>query len=263
MLHPMIHAETGRQDVEWALLRGDDLAMYDHASGVFGLDPAVPWASLTEHPTASGLYAGRFSYKVPDGWYAYAYRIAEEDHALGTEQVLVEGSDDRIEFVGGPDPIPPAPVPQLVNGTFAAPVLPPKTNHTGPPDGWVATGKATVASNGAPGTSGNSPGGWEGQFAVLEGVCTLSQAIPSWVAGTYGIYLKHAQRTPGSRHKIEVRVGGKPVASYTSSRPDFTGIMTPGFVLEAGDHELSFVGSNPDATPGATLIDVVTLARLA
>lgn len=110
MLRPMTEAEAGT-GVEWLLLRGDDRAVYDHASGAFSAKPAVPAAALAEHPEVPGLHSGSFDYKaIPDGWYVYAYRDAKSRALLGTEQVLVLGGDDRVPFVASLVPTP-APTP--------------------------------------------------------------------------------------------------------------------------------------------------------
>lgn len=261
--------------VGYSVRRRADGAVLDPAANSFG-PPPRPSPDVPIGLPAIGEEAkpnlGRFSLTLPDpmtsSWEDGIYEVWFHNQTTNTifdgyAVRMIDGDDTPPEFRPSLPPIPAGPVvPTLVNGGFALPILPPRTAATSPPDAWTATGSAWLASNGSPGTEGNSPAPDEGQFAVISGGSILSQLVPEWEAGPYAVYVKFAKRASSGTHRFSVLVDGAPIATYTANRTDFSGVMTPTFTVSDGSHTLGFGGVS-DADPNASsLIDRVQLVRV-
>jgi hypothetical protein len=273
MLHLQTIAPTGTK-VGYSLRRRPDGLAYDAAANAFAAPP-IKLPSVPDAPPAvpeeAAPYLGRFSLALPDAttsaWPDGIYEVWFHDAKSG---VVIDGY--LVEMISGDDtpkrdrpqvaPLPPGPaVPTLVNGGFASPVLPAKTNSSNPPDGWTATGPIGLATNRSPGTEGNDLAPDEGQFLVLPGGSTLSQTL-AFPKGSFAVYVKWSMKSASKAHAFWVAIDGKPIATYSGPRLDFSGVMTPAFALEAGDHVVSFAGSTVLGPDACSLLDRVQVVRV-
>lgn len=264
MLRLRTIAPTGTR-VGYTLRRWSDGAPYTPASNAFGGSAPVTPAPIAEEAVP---FLGRFSATLPDsatsGWADGIYEVTFHDaKGVAIDGYLVEMiSGDDTPMRDRPQVAPLPAVPTLVNGGFATPVLPAKTNSSNPPDGWIATGPIGLAANRSPGTEGNDLAPDEGQFLVLPGGSTLSQTL-AFPAGTFAIYAKWAMKAGSKAHSFAILVDGKPIASYSSPRLDFSGVMTPAFTFASpGDHAVSFAGAAVLGPAACSLIDRVQVVRI-
>jgi autotransporter-associated beta strand protein len=141
--------------------------------------------------------------------------------------------------------------------------------NDGLPGGWVftkrdGTGNGGVAHDGSPWVN-TSPLGVQAGFLQRNGDMTQNIVIP--VAGGYMVAFKAANRPTKYADALEVKIDGVVKGSWTAATIDggavFKNYSADLGELQAGTHELRFVGTSPDNTDRATAIDAVQIIRIA
>jgi hypothetical protein len=268
MLHARTNYVTGAK-VGYTVRKwfGDTL---DPAANAFSPAPAAPILPTTEDGKPSlGSYRATLPDSLTKDWADGIYEVNFHDMASGeaidgylVEMIAGDDTPTRDRPAPAPPPAPPI-VPAVLNGGFASPSLPSKASSPAAPEGWVAAGPVSLATNGSPGCEGNALAPDEGQFLVLPGGSALTQVVKGWQAGTYVLYLKFAMKAASKAHSFEVRIDDRKVGAASLPRLDFSGVATAPFDVQAGDHAISFVGAAALGPQACTLIDRVDIYRKA
>jgi len=141
--------------------------------------------------------------------------------------------------------------------------------NDGLPGGWVftkrdGTGNGGIAHDGSPWVN-TSPLGVQAGFLQRNGDMTQNIVIP--VAGGYMVAFKAANRPSKGADALEVKIDGVVKGSWTAAEIDggavFKNYSAGLGELQAGTHELRFVGTSPDNADRATAIDAVQIIRIA
>ena len=160
-----------------------------------------------------------------------------------TDQVVATFQDP-----GGAEPLPLSvgdpdfEAPSVGSGSYADYLYDP----TGSP--WTFSGGAGVAGNGSGFTSGNPDAPQGTQVAFLQSSTgSISQSLDFEVPGSYVVSFQAAQRgnyQVGGNQTIEVLLDGTVVGTITPSGTSYATYSTEPFAVTAGDHTLTFEGTN-------------------
>lgn len=131
--------------------------------------------------------------------------------------------------------------------------------------GWTFLSSTGIAAVGSAFGMTNPPNGT--QAAFLQGLGTFSQAISGFTAGSYQLQLSaqgrnFAQGTNPFRVQVDgndVNFGGSPIVT-PAVQSSFTSFLSDSFVLTAGLHTLTFIGTNAGVGGGdrTSFIDAVS-----
>jgi hypothetical protein len=124
---------------------------------------------------------------------------------------------------------------------------------------WKFDDNSGVAGNGSGFTSGN-PNAPEGtQVAFLQGTGSFSQSA-TFTAGTYTLNFMAAQRGnfQASSQTFQVLVDGVVIGTFTPGSTTYTG-FSASFTVTAGNHTITFVGTNPNGGDNTAFIDQVQI----
>jgi hypothetical protein len=128
---------------------------------------------------------------------------------------------------------------------------------------WTFGSGSGVAGNGSDFTSGNPDAPQGTQVAFLQGYGgSISQAV-NLAAGTYSIRFSAAQRvnSQASQQSVQVVVDGVDVGDFAPAGPDYAAYSTNNFLVSAGPHTISFVGTDPDGQDNTAFLDQVLIVQ--
>jgi hypothetical protein len=125
---------------------------------------------------------------------------------------------------------------------------------------WSFSGDAGVAGNGSGFTAGNPNAPQGTQVAFLQDTGSVSQSI-SLATGNYTVSFSAAQRGnfQASYQTIAVLIDGNLVGTFTPADTSYTAFTTMTFSVQAGVHDLSFVGLDPDGYDNSAFIDQLSI----
>ncbi|MFL5328273.1 MAG: hypothetical protein ACJ8C4_05115 [Gemmataceae bacterium] len=126
--------------------------------------------------------------------------------------------------------------------------------------GWTFNPSAGITANFSGFNNGNPPSPEGGQVAFIQGVGNFSQVI-TLTAGTYAIDFLAAQRgNIPSKETFNVLVDGQIIGNFNSvTGVGFQSQLTTSFPGTAGNHTLTFQGTNLFGGDNATFIDQVII----
>jgi hypothetical protein len=129
---------------------------------------------------------------------------------------------------------------------------------TGSP--WTFGGNAGISSNGSAFTSGNPNAPQGGQVAFLQGSATISQTAPC-DAGTYIITFNAAQRgNVQSSQTLQVLIDNKVIGAFNNiTGSAYTPQSTSSFTVTAGNHTITFQGTNLNGGDNTAFIDQIAV----
>jgi hypothetical protein len=129
---------------------------------------------------------------------------------------------------------------------------------------WTFTGAAGVSANGSAFTAGNpgAPQGSEVAFLQQKGAATEAVNL---AAGTYSISFNAAQRgNGGGAQTFQITVDGKIVGSFNSlTGTGYTALTTSTFTVTAGNHIISFQGTDAHGGDNTAFVDNVAITAQA
>ncbi|MBX7103146.1 MAG: hypothetical protein K1X57_03645 [Gemmataceae bacterium] len=133
-------------------------------------------------------------------------------------------------------------------------------NPTG--SGWTFAGTSGLAANNSGFTAGNAAAPDGSQVAFLQRNGSISQ-VTNFAAGTYTINFLAAQRALYSTHQtFQVLVDGKVVGSYNSvTGPGYSEYASSSFNVAAGNHTVTFQGTNLAGGDNTAFIDQITIVQ--
>src|SRR5262249_3086338 len=130
-------------------------------------------------------------------------------------------------------------------------------NPSGTP--WTFSGHSGISANGS-GFTGSNPNAPQGsQVAFLQGTSSISQAV-HFEAGTYSLSFQAAQRAGNSQtFQVKINDGSRDIVlgRFTPNGASYQSFTTDSFTVPAGNHTLSFVGTNPHGGDNTAFIDDV------
>lgn len=186
------------------------------------------------------------TFSVPAGSHTVAFQATNlngGDNTIFIDQINIEQLDNALVDSGFESATVPA-------GGF-------KYNPTG--TAWTYTGSAGVTSNNSGFTSGNTNAPQGGQSAFLQQLSSMSQKV-TFAAGTYYLGFNAAQRANyASNQTFQVLIDGNLVGSYDGFGTAYTNQYTIDFAVSAGDHTITFQGTNIHGGDNTVLIDQVTV----
>lgn len=147
----------------------------------------------------------------------------------------------------------------FANPGFELPVITPATFNpapTWPAGSWTGTGILASAGCAYEPPSGNPEGS---QYAILQGTSSLSQVVSVPVTADYKIQLSVAQRTFGTSQSVAVAVDGTTLATIGGITTAWKPYYSPSFNLAAGNHTISFTGTQPFGPDASMFIDGLAL----
>ena len=151
----------------------------------------------------------------------------------------------------------------LGDGGFEAPTLAANGYKYGPSGSpWTFAGPAGVTANDSAFTSGNPAAPQASQVAFLQGTAGISQKV-TFAAGTYTLSFAAAQRGNwGTPQTLQVLVDGTVVGTFNNlAGTGYTPLTTSSFTVAAGQHTVTFKGTNLYGGDSTVLIDQVSIAQ--
>jgi hypothetical protein len=144
--------------------------------------------------------------------------------------------------------------PALSNGTF-------KYNPTG--TSWSLSGNAGLATNGSAFTSGNAVAPQGNQVLFLQRQASASQVVTFYTDADYSISFNAAQRgNQPSAQTLQVAVDGVVVGTFNSLKgSNYNQQTTATFKMTAGQHTVTFQGTNLNGGDNTVFVDQVTVNR--
>jgi hypothetical protein len=125
---------------------------------------------------------------------------------------------------------------------------------------WTFLRGGGLAGNGSPFTSYNPVAPQGAQIAFLQGSGQADQLVKGWAAGDYEVSFKATQRAYFDSHQVvDVLIDGQVVSTITPGAPtSYQTYYTAAFPVTAGDHKLTFIGT--DLTKDNTaLLDAISI----
>src|SRR5205823_5485679 len=100
------------------------------------------------------------------------------------------------------------------------------------------------------------------QTAFLQGSGSMTQTLNDMSAGTYAVHFAAAKRgwSGGGQQSFNIYVDGNPVGSFSPASIAFSFYTTNTISLGAGNHTVSFAGTNVNGDNTA-FIDAVSLLK--
>jgi hypothetical protein len=138
-----------------------------------------------------------------------------------------------------------------------------KTFRYGPAgSAWVFTGSAGVSANGSGFTAGNPAAPQGSQAGFLQNKSTATETV-NLAAGSYTLGFSAAERVnKASNETFLVTVDGKVVGSFNNlSGGAYQSLSTSSFTVTAGNHTISFQGTNAYGGDNTVFLDQVTLTQ--
>ncbi len=129
---------------------------------------------------------------------------------------------------------------------------------------WTFVGPAGISANGSPFTVSNSEAPQGSQVGFLQEKGTATQTV-NLAAGTYAISFSAAQRgNGGGAQTFDVTVDGKVVGSFNNlTGTGYSALTTSTFTVTAGNHIISFQGTDAHGGDNTALIDNVAITAQA
>ncbi len=111
---------------------------------------------------------------------------------------------------------------------------------------WNFTGTAGLTGNGSAFTNGNANAPAGQQVAFIQNSGTLAQTITNWSSGNYTLSFQAAQRGNfgTSGEVLQILIDGTLAATFKPTSTSYASYTTPTFVVTAGTHTVSFIGTN-------------------
>lgn len=127
---------------------------------------------------------------------------------------------------------------------------------------WVFTGTSGVSSSASAFTAGSAAAPEGGQVAFLQNTGSFSQSV-NFTAGTYVLSFSAAQRANvASNQTFQVLVDGTLVGTFNNvTGSEYTQQSTSSFTVTAGNHTVTFVGTNLNGGDNTVLVDQVAVTQ--
>jgi hypothetical protein len=215
----------------------------------------------TFNVTVDGNVVGSFN-NVPGKAYTTqatsSFTVVDGNHTVAFVGTNANGGDntiflDQVSLTAQPAALNDSgfELPAGAGGTFAY-------NPTGTP--WTYTGTAGVTENGSPFTAGNPNAPQGSQVAFLQQTGKISQSV-NFAAGTYSLSFAAAQRgNVGGGNTVQVLVDNTVVGTYnTVSGANYTTLSTTSFTVGAGQHTVTFQGTNLNGGDRTAFIDQIAV----
>jgi hypothetical protein len=149
----------------------------------------------------------------------------------------------------------------IQDGGFEAMALAPATFRYDPAGSpWTFGGTAGISGNGSDFTAANPAGPQGNQVAFLQDRGTVTQTV-NFTAGTYTLAFSAAERASNATgiESFEVTVDGAVVGSFNSIvGTTYQTQSTSSFTVTAGNHVVSFIGTNANGGDNTIFLDQVS-----
>jgi hypothetical protein len=261
-------APQGRQ-VAFIQRNGSFRQVANFAAGAYSIQFAAAQRAFgsnfqTVQVLVDGKVVGSFNSISGTNYVSYAtstFNLTAGDHtitfqgtnlATGDNTVLI----DQIEFIEEPS--------GLADSGFESPGLNYGAFQYAPTtSAWKFAGTAGIAADGSAFVAGNGPAAQGGQVAFLQQTGSFSQTV-TFAAGTYDISFFAAQRrNVPSAQTFRVLVNGQVVGIFNGlSATQYVSLVTDTFTLTAGNHTITFQGTNLIGGDNTVLLDQITITRL-
>jgi hypothetical protein len=188
-----------------------------------------------------------------DGIYEVTFHDAKGVVIDGYLVEMISGDDtpkrDRPQVA----PLPPGPSRRWSTAASRVPCCRPRRTPPAPRTGGPPPGRSGWRRIARPAPRGTTWRPTRGSSSSCPAARPSRRRSPSRRAPSRSTS-KWSMKSGSKAHAFAVAIDGKPIATYSGPRLDFSGVMTPAFTLEAGDHVVSFAGATvlgPDACSAA------------
>lgn len=211
--------------------------------------------SVTPHPTidgpktSNGTGVGTFTSSLTgllfgQDYYVRAYSVTSKGVLYGNEITFTTLTPD-------------IPTPAVPNGTFELPVISGFVMNP-QPNVWSFAGGAGQQKNGSPFGAATAPEGV--QTGLMQGNCEMWQTI-TFTEQHLAISFMAAQRG-SQKQTIDVLIDDVVIGTIQPTSSTWARYATPTFAITAGNHKLSFKGTNTFGGDNSAFIDdVKTILR--
>lgn len=219
-------------------------------------------SSQTFQVLVDGNVVGTFNNLTSSGYATFStssFTVADGQHTIALKGTNVNNGGDNTILI---DQITLTQQSNsLTDSGFESPAVNPRSiayNPTG--SAWTFTSGSGLAANGSGMTAGNPDAGQGNQVAFIQKQNSISQTV-NLTAGTYAIRFLAAQRgNLPSTQTLEVLIDGNVVGTFNSLRgTSYVPLTTSSFVLAAGEHTVTFKGTNLNGGDNTMLIDQASI----